>query len=473
MRFLLVLLLLCATALGIAYFLAGRAEGPTITINQPSIVGQASTLDVSVDAPGRELNEVTISIEQQGRRAPLFALDSGPPDAAHQEGPDRLRISRMVGKRTVPDLESGDAMLVVTASRPVLWGLRTVSSRATRGVPVRLEPPRVGVVSVHHYINQGGAEMIVYRVTPPDVESGVRVGEASYPGFPASGAGLSGDPSVKVAFFALAHDQRPQTPMELYAKDAAGNETKAQFEHRVFPKKFRQSRIEVDDAFLAKVVPQILAGSPESAGPTASARGSAVKKPGTTEDDLLPAYLTINSELRRKNAEAIAALAAKTSETILWRGAFRQLSDSKVESGFADYRTYFYKGKEIDRQVHLGFDLARTANAPIAAANNGKVVHADDLGIYGNTVIIDHGMGVQSLYAHLSSIQVSAGVDVKQGETIGLSGQTGLAGGDHLHFSMILNGRFVNAVEWWDPHWIEDRVLRKLIEADPTYDKGR
>ena len=144
---------------------------------------------------------------------------------------------------------------------------------------------------------------------------------------------------------------------------------------------------------------------------------------------------------------------------------FRQLANSQVESGFLDHRTYLYDGDEIDQQVHLGFDLASTANAPIGAAAQGAVVYADYLGIFGNCVIIDHGMGLQSLYAHLSSIDVSPGDDVGYGQQLGRSGQSGLAGGDHLHFTMLLQGHPVTPVEWWDPQWIEDRVMRKLREA--------
>jgi murein DD-endopeptidase MepM/ murein hydrolase activator NlpD len=148
------------------------------------------------------------------------------------------------------------------------------------------------------------------------------------------------------------------------------------------------------------------------------------------------------------------------------------MGGSQVESAFADFRTYVYGGKEVDRQVHLGFDLAKTANAPIAAGNDGKVLYAKDLGIYGNCVILDHGMGVQSLYGHLSSFDVQEGQDVKKGQTLGKSGQTGLAGGDHLHFSVMVNGQFVNATEWWDSHWIEDRVTRKLREAGAPVTPG-
>jgi murein DD-endopeptidase MepM/ murein hydrolase activator NlpD len=305
------------------------------------------------------------------------------------------------------------------------------------------------VASTHHYVNQGGSEMIVYRVTPADVESGVGVADLTYPGFPGSGAGLS-DPEMRVAFFALLYSQKPDTPMELVARDVAGNDTRAQFDHRVFPKNFRASRIPLDDAFLSRVVPSILRSAPQLKAPS---------------DDPLRAFLAINNDLRRQNNDAIAALAKKTEPRMLWEGAFERLGGSQVESSFADFRSYLYEGKEVDRQVHLGFDLAKTTNAPVTAANHGRVVFADELGIYGNTIVLDHGLGVQSLYAHLSSFAIGVGDEVKKGQTMGASGQTGLAGGDHLHFSMLVNGQFVNATEWWDAHWIEDRILRKLREA--------
>ena len=201
-------------------------------------------------------------------------------------------------------------------------------------------------------------------------------------------------------------------------------------------------------------MPEILEHSPELK--------MAPPAPG---DDLIAAFLAINGELRRANAAAIAALAKKTSASKLWNGPFAQLGNSKVEAAFADHRTYVYKGKEVDQQVHLGFDLAVTSRVPIVAANAGTVLNASWLGIYGNCVIVDHGMGVQSLYGHLSSFDVKVGDTVTKGQIVGRSGMTGLAGGDHLHFTMLVNGQMVNPVEWWDPHWIEDRVQRKLGEA--------
>jgi murein DD-endopeptidase MepM/ murein hydrolase activator NlpD len=131
-------------------------------------------------------------------------------------------------------------------------------------------------------------------------------------------------------------------------------------------------------------------------------------------------------------------------------------------SGFADRRTYLYQGQAIDQQTHLGFDLASVVRAPIEATQNGIVVLAENLGIYGNTVILDHGLGVFSLYGHLSSIAVQAGQRVKRAAPLGQSGETGLAGGDHLHFSIMVQGVHVDPREWWDGKWVREHVTSEL-----------
>ncbi len=309
------------------------------------------------------------------------------------------------------------------------------------------------MLSQFHFINQGGAEVVVYQVTPADVASGVRVGDVEYPGLPATGAGIpNAAPGLRVAFFPFLFNQAPGTPVALWARDEAGNRAQASLDSKVYAKQFRKSTIPLDDAFLQKVVPSILQATPELA----------VKDPA----DLLASYLVINRDLRQQNNATIRAIGrTKTAQEILWRGPFRQMVNSAVEAGFADDRTYVYQGKAVDQQVHLGFDLASTQHAPILAANRGVVVMAGFLGIYGNCVIVDHGMGLQSLYAHLSSIGVQEGQTVEMNAELGRSGQTGLAGGDHLHFTMVLHGEFVTPVDWWSAQWIEDRVMRKLRAA--------
>jgi murein DD-endopeptidase MepM/ murein hydrolase activator NlpD len=452
---LIVVLILLLAAAGSAWHFAGRSDPPAIEIVKPErLIGPSGELEVTITTPGGELTQLAVVLQQGEARWPVFNLPGSEPARLTKVDGNRLQLYRPIGKRDIPELEAGPVTVTVTATRAVLFGLRDVSSSAAHEVEVRLVPPQVGVMSQFHYINHGGSEMVVYRVRPADVDSGVLVGNYEYPGYPATGAGIEGaDPGLRVAFFALLWDQDVNTPISLYARDEVGNESRGSFDYRVFPKSFRKSQINLNDRFLQKVVPEILYNSTELKVDDAS--------------DLLGSYLTINRELRRQNNARITALASSTAPEILWQGAFKQLINTAVEAGFADQRSYFYDGKEVDQQVHLGFDLASTTNAPVLAANSGQVLYAGWLGIYGNCVIVDHGMGLQSLYAHLSVIDVGAGDVVESGGRLGLSGETGLAGGDHLHFTMLMNGHAITPIDWWSGQWIEDRVLRKLRQAAP------
>ena len=451
-KFLLMLIVLALVGAGGAYWWSGRGGAPVLKIEKPqALMGQGATVEVTIDTPAGQLSRLDVAFEQGGKQTPLFTLAQQGAGTLKQDGPDRVRLTVPATRKEIPDLKSGEGRILVDAERKVLYDLRTLASSAAHPVRVRLEPPRVAVLSLHHFVNHGGSEFVVFRATPNDVAAGVRVGDRVYRAYSGTAVGIA-DPAVRVAVYALLHDQDLNTQMKVFATDEAGNTASADIPSRVFPKVFRKSRIDVPDSFLQRVVPAILENTPDFA------------REASDPNDLVAAFLKINGELRRKNAETIAALAEKSSQQMLWQGVFQQLGNSKVESSFADHRTYFHSGKEIDRQVHLGFDLAVTAAVPIVAAGKGTVVLADYLGIYGNCVIIDHGLGVQSLYAHLSSIDVKVGDNVDKGHQLGRSGMSGLAGGDHLHFTMLVGGYPVNAVDWWSTQWMEDRLLRKIRE---------
>jgi murein DD-endopeptidase MepM/ murein hydrolase activator NlpD len=450
-RWLIGLVLLAALVFAALYVVAGRGAPPTLAIAKPDrFVGQSGDLEVTAEAPNARFTALAITLEQNGKSTPLFKL-GGTDATVTPVDANRLRITRAIGKRDLAELQQGPARIVVTATRPSLLNLRMLSSSASKDFQVRLEPPRIAVLSTKHYLNHGGAEMVIYKATPPDVASGVRVGDIEYKGFPLEGAAEG----VNAAFFALLPEQPLNTRIQAFARDEASNESKASFVDNVFEKPFKNSRIVLDDKFINRVVPEILEHASELK----------LAAPAEGSPEMLQAFLKINGELRKINADQIAALSAKTSPSRLWDGPFVQLGNSQVEARFADHRTYIYAGKEVDQQVHLGFDLAVTEHVPVHAANAGTIVNASWLGIYGNCVVIDHGMGVQSLYGHLSSFDVKPGDTVTRGQTLGRSGMTGLAGGDHLHFTMLVGGRMVTPVEWWDQHWIADRVERKLKEA--------
>lgn len=431
MRKLIVLLILVVLGAVGAYVAAGFMPGPSVVITKPGkFAGASIPFEFQPGAPG-EAFAYTAYFEQNGARTLV------------RTGSTNTVVSTAISAAMNPGLrvQAGPARIVITASRKI-WKIRTVETSASADFTIRLEKPRVSVVSTKHYINLGGSEMIVYRATPADVESGVKVGDLEYPGFATTG-------DLHVAFFALRYDQDVNTPMKLFARDAAGEIATSDFDHLTFTKPFKKSVIPLDDKFIDRVVPAILAGTNEI-----TPLGSTIEK-----------FVVINSELRKRNTEKIRSMAAETAPTMLWSEPFYPFTNTKAEAAFADFRTYTYQGKEVDHQVHLGFDLASFANAAVVAANKGKVLYAAELGIYGNCVIIDHGMGVQSLYGHLSSFAVKPGDMVEKGQEIGKTGMTGLAAGDHLHFTMLVNGQMVNPIEWWDPHWIADRITRKLKEG--------
>ena len=418
------------------------APRPRISLGSPfDLVGRNRPLVLDVkDRAGLKSLRATVT---QGDKEQVIV------DETYDPPRNEVQIKWSPAQDPRIHLKDGPGKLTVTA-RNVSWGgfFKGRASTFNQSFTARLVPPRIEVLTRQHYVNQGGCDMVVYKVTPAQGESGVVVGPAFFKGFPLPGAA---DPAVRFAIFALPYDVDPATPIRVRAQDEAQNESLVGFWVKVFPRTFRTREIEVDDAFINKVVPEIMSQTPSL----------------TDQGDLLKNFLAINRDLRKANNQAIAELAAKSRAEFLWKEPFLQLSNSQVEAAFADHRIYRYHGKEIDRQDHLGYDLATVAHAPVAASNDGVTIMAQYLGIYGNTIVIDHGYGLLSLYGHLSAFNVKEGDavhPVKRAQTIAQSGETGLAGGDHLHFSMVLQGTQVDAREWWDPHWIRDRIQAKLEE---------
>jgi len=447
----LILLVVGGLALAGLAFVAARmllAGRPAITLAAPfDVVGRSAPLVVDVqDKHG--LRAARVTVRQGDQDHVVLDRTYNPPRDA-----DQLRWEPAQEKAF--KLQEGAGTVTVWA-RNASWGdfMRGRVATLQKDFTVRLVPPRLEVQTNQHYVNQGGCDTVVYKVTPASVTSGVRVGAYFFRGYPMPGAS---DPALHFALFCLPYDAAADTPIRVAARDEAGNEALAGFWLKVFPKKFRARDLPLDDTFMNKVVPEIMSNTPALAD----------------QGDLLKNYLQINRDLRKTNNEQLAKLAASSHPGFLWSEPFRQLGSSQVEAQFADARRYIYRGQAVDQQTHLGFDLATTAHAPVTAANDGVVVMAEFFGIYGNTVVIDHGYGLMSLYGHLSTFDVKKGDTVKRGQVIAHSGATGLAGGDHLHFSMLYQDVQVDPREWWDPHWIHDRLAVKLAQFGSGTGPGR
>ncbi len=444
------LLLSLVPLMGVALMIWRVGGDPSLTLDtdRPGIGPLTKVVGVA-EAGGRGLGTTRLLLRQNDLEVVLQESVATPRAWWAFWGPreTRIELNGEVKGDAIEGLSQGDAELVLVADRPGSPLRRPGPASQSMTLPVRLVPPSLSVISDLIYVAQGGSEVVVYRVGESSTRDGVKAGERWFPGYPLPG----GAPDERLALFAVPYDVSDSSTVRLVAEDDLGNRVETAFLDRFFPKPLKTSQIRLDDLFLQKVVPAIAGRTPEV----------------TAGDDLLATYLEINGQLRKKNDVELEQLAQQSQPRFLWRDVFMQQPNSQLMDQFAARRTYTYQGRTVDTQDHLGFDLASVRRAPVLASNDGKVVMARYFGIYGNTVVLDHGYGLMTLYAHLSSIDVEDGQSVSRGETLGRSGETGLAGGDHLHFSVLLHGLPVNPIEWFDRKWITDRLALKLGDAMP------
>jgi murein DD-endopeptidase MepM/ murein hydrolase activator NlpD len=439
------ILLGCAVVLlPIIWILAVRMEGerPDIKVTLTStFLGVRQEIPITVSDRKSGIRKIRVSLFKNGSDVVLFE-QTFPRLGFLGKGKHRDETPRVSFEPKRLKIDDGPAVLRMVATdyawRRWWHGNRTYIEKE---VTIDTIPPGIDVLSQAHYISPGGAGLVIYRTSEPCRESGVDVGKGFFPGH----SGYFKDKNVRIAFIALNYDQGQGTAMIIRAADHAGNQARAGFPHHIKRKNFRKDTLEISDRFLSWKMPEF-----ESEIPEASKR------------TLLDKFLWVNRDLRKLNYEAVCEVGNNTGKRLYWEGAFLRLPNSARKASFADHRTYTHKGRAIDNQVHLGIDLASVEHSSVTAANSGKVVFAETLGIYGKTVIIDHGFGLFSMYSHLNKIDVQSGQTVTKGDRIGFTGRTGLAGGDHLHFGMLIHHTFVNPVEWWDGAWIENNITNKL-----------
>ncbi|WP_025209470.1 M23 family metallopeptidase [Hippea sp. KM1] len=312
-------------------------------------------------------------------------------------------------------------------------------------------PPKVILLSGTSRITIGGSALAVYYVKDENLSRvylTVRHDGKEYPFRAYKASSVFSDPNVYLSFFTYELSKLRDYSTDIHAIDKAGNETIVHIPVYYNRRPIRKSKINITDSFIKTKVWTIL-------------QREGIQK----KENLIQDFLYVNRKIREKNTETIRKICSNSEPRFLWKGRFLQLKDSKVTAKFNDERLYYYKGELKDTKFHKGYDLASIRNARVNAANSGKVVFEGYLGVYGNTIIIDHGFGVFSLYGHLQSFLVKEGDFVKRGQYIAITDTTGLAGGDHLHFDIIVDGYYVDPIEWWDRHWIKTHIYKVIDES--------
>ena len=433
----------------IGWFFTVIFEGqkPSIDFSpKPEFVSARQKINIKIEDKERGLKRLSVSLNQEGRVQSI--LDQTFPFQGLMNRPGiRIYETDCFIDPSALNLAQGRVDLDIQvwdySRRGGGDGNRTVVQHK---LIVDTIPPSVRSLSRMNNINLGGTCLVLYQASSDTVQSGIFVGDIFFPGFK---AGADAKEGVHVCYFTVPYYTQEIPSIYLWAKDNADNRSTATFYTHIRKKGFRQDTINISDSFLKNVLPYFsYYGNPENQDP-------------------LSRYIKLNNDLRKDNHQKLLQLNEKVIPEKLWEGPFLRMKNAATMARFGDHRAYYYKGKKIDEQIHLGIDLASLANSPVQAGNNGRVIFAGRLGIYGLTILLDHGQGLNSLYGHLNEISVKVNDEVKKGDIIGHSGQTGMAGGDHLHFSVLIKGIFVDPLEWWDTHWIKDNIERKLALLSP------
>lgn len=421
-----------------------EGEKPVISENMPEFIGKSQTFTFTISDKRSGLRKVRSLLLKDGKQLNLleenFEKEGFPAGGKFRE--TSIDIPVDLDKLGISDGVAVFELTVWDYSWRNWWhGNKT---HIEKNLLIDSKPPDIEILTKAHNVNQGGSGLVVYRLSEPCPKNGVVVGDNFFPGY----SGYFKDQSIHLAFFALDYTQGPGTKILLESMDQAGNITRAGFYHHIRKKNFVEDSIRLSDQFLGWKIPEFNIQAPEN-----------------STNPLLDKFLIVNRNMREENEHFFRTIGIMTEPKMYWEGTFLRLPNSATRAGFADHREYLYNGEIIDRQVHLGIDLASLEKSPIPASNAGKILFTGNIGIYGKTVVIDHGFGLISVYSHLSGIDVEVGQIVAKGETLGRTGTTGLAGGDHLHFGMMIHNTMINPIEWWDSNWIMHNVTDKLNDV--------
>ena len=426
-RYLIIPILLLAVAtLAVWFFFIRDSEAPVITLSpDKDAVSKQTSLTVWGEDKGTGISRLEVWVVKSTKKYIVF----------RKEYPLKPElVTEKFNLKKVPITDGNFSFEILAVD-----GTTKISAQLRKDITLDSKPPKIAVKSRPPYVRRGGSSCVVYAVDEDVVSTGVMVGDLFFKGF-------KQENGEYFSFFAFPYYMSPDefSPV-LMATDSVGNLRQNTLAVKNMRRKFRNKTSKLNDAFFKKIVNEFRD-----------------KYPGI--EDPLELFLKINSELRSKNRKTLLKIGRETSPRMLWEGTFLRQPRSATFSEFGDHRRYMVEGKIVDEQDHLGMDLASLRHAEVLSSNSGEVVYAGDLGIYGLTVIIDHGLGLQSMYAHLSEIAVDKGQPVEKAEIIGRTGTTGLAFGDHLHFAMVMGGLAVTPVEWWDKSWIQDNITGRMAE---------
>ncbi len=347
--------------------------------------------------------------------------------------------------------------LQIEATDDSKWLIFGNTTLETYDIAIDTKAPITQVINNSRYISRGGSALVVAKVADENLKD-------TYITFNDTQI-FKLIPFYKENYYAAIIAWDITTPFEDFKKaevvaiDKAGNKSTAKIPLYITDFAVKDSNLNIPQSFIDTVSTNVLEKMNEEV-PT----------------DLAERFVKQNRELRAKNIATIKKVSLDTLPKELFSDftikPFERLQGSMTAAGFGERRHYYLDEKMIDEAWHLGLDWASVAQDNIPITNSGDVIFKDYLGIYGNAIIVNHGLGLGSIYAHTTNQFINVGEKVTQGQKIATTGVTGAVLGDHLHFGVLVQGIEVNPLEWMDPNWIKTRITDILTESKTTINQN-
>ncbi len=447
---LLVLLLSGGTAAAVyIYFLAEDFERtpPTIKIPKYSYWNTKNPLKVILsDNFGLKSYQLTLS---DGKKEVPVAIE----DDLGGIKAKKILVKYPKGKL---DKKAKVLTLKIKVSDSSRWNYLSGNS-AKKAIKLKIDysRPDINVLANSYSIRQGGSALVIFQAYDDDALAKLYIH--------AGGMKFKAQPYKKEGYYAALVAwpfTQDSFQAKVFAQDKAGNRRSAEIPFYLKKIRYKTSLIKASDKFIDGKITDLAEQSDKY-----------------MKDDRLKRLKAINETMRIDNEKLIYKYTSKISKEKIkgWKiKKFYPLKNGKKVASFGDHRYYYFKDKKrvISESYHLGYDMASTKMAPIVVSNPGEVVFAGYNGIYGNMPIIDHGLGLYTLYGHCSSMSVKEGDEVRRGEVIAKTGVSGLALGDHLHFGILVQGIEVRPIEWLDGKWINDNIDKIFMDADKIIFNG-
>lgn len=444
-----ILLVIISLLIGLVFLYDSKIferEKPQISLNKSIYWNLKKPIEIKIsDSSGIQFVRVTL---QDANNTIVLAHN------VYQDKQEEVVVKASLPKTAFLDKKSKLTLQVEAADNSMWNFFMGNETQKTASIVIDTIKPTLNTLINSYSIRRGGVGSVIFQANDKNLKELYIQTDSGHIYRPT--------PFYKKGYyisFVAWENNRKKFSATIVAKDSAGNKTMIPIKYYLLSKRYKISKLKLNDSFINGKITQL---------------ALKYSQQDINNMSLTDRFKFINETLRNTNEALIEKLTTPTNKQMVssfYLKPFYPLRNGAAVASFGDHRFYSYKNNPISESYHLGLDLASIKEAPIVSSNDGIVVYAEENGIYGNNLIIYHGLGIYSLYGHCSSFLVEPKERIKAGATIAQTGVSGLALGDHLHFGILVQGIEVRPEEWMDKKWFKDNVTTIINDAKKMIDR--